>query len=304
MVRRPLRQDHRAGRQRSQHDEHAGHPVDPLVRRDPLRQEGRQAEGQHQGDVRHGSRRQHRDAYAAGAEGHRGARAAGGGRSASDDLGGAGAGPQERHLSPADRHQLRDRGLAHLVQPRDPMGRADRQADLRVQGRQRGDVSPRQEARLRRPDVQEHQGREQRADRRGHPARDQPRRLVDRLLRPVAGAAEVAHGEPKRLRHADAEGHDRPEQGRLLRPAMAVLGHAGVQAPGHAAALQHQPVGQGGGGTFRARFGVEREETLPDGSKRKVSLLGNGYYSKDSEIKDGYPEFTLACSRSSVGTRT
>jgi formate dehydrogenase major subunit len=49
-----------------------------------------------------------------------------------------------------------------------------------------------------------------------------------------------------------------------------------------------------GGGTFRARFGVEREETLPDGSKRKVSLLGNGYYSKDSEIKDGYPEFTYA----------
>jgi formate dehydrogenase major subunit len=48
-----------------------------------------------------------------------------------------------------------------------------------------------------------------------------------------------------------------------------------------------------GGGTFRARFGLEREETLPDGSKRKVSMLGNGYYSKDSEIKDGYPEFTL-----------
>src|SRR3954466_930793 len=48
-----------------------------------------------------------------------------------------------------------------------------------------------------------------------------------------------------------------------------------------------------GGGTFRARFGVEREETLPDGTKRKVSMLGNGYYSKDSEIKDGYPEFTL-----------
>jgi len=48
-----------------------------------------------------------------------------------------------------------------------------------------------------------------------------------------------------------------------------------------------------GGGTFRARFGVEREETLPDGTKRKVSMLGNGYYSKDSEIKDGYPEFTF-----------
>jgi formate dehydrogenase major subunit len=39
-----------------------------------------------------------------------------------------------------------------------------------------------------------------------------------------------------------------------------------------------------GGGTFRARFGVEREG---------VSLLADGSYSKDSEIKDGYPEFTL-----------
>jgi formate dehydrogenase major subunit len=48
-----------------------------------------------------------------------------------------------------------------------------------------------------------------------------------------------------------------------------------------------------GGGTFRARFGLEREEKLPDGTTRKVSLLGNGYYSKDSEITDGYPEFTL-----------
>ena len=48
-----------------------------------------------------------------------------------------------------------------------------------------------------------------------------------------------------------------------------------------------------GGGTFRPRFGLEREETLPDGTKRKVSLLANGSYSKDSEIKDGYPEFTL-----------
>ena len=46
-----------------------------------------------------------------------------------------------------------------------------------------------------------------------------------------------------------------------------------------------------GGGTFRARFGVEREEKLPDGTTRKVSLLADGSYSKDSELKDGYPEF-------------
>ncbi|MES9942522.1 MAG: formate dehydrogenase subunit alpha [Candidatus Thiodiazotropha sp. 6PLUC2] len=38
-----------------------------------------------------------------------------------------------------------------------------------------------------------------------------------------------------------------------------------------------------GGLTFRARFGVERNG---------VSLLANGAYSKGSEIKDGYPEFT------------
>ena len=49
-----------------------------------------------------------------------------------------------------------------------------------------------------------------------------------------------------------------------------------------------------GGGTFRPRFGLEREEKLPDGTTRKVSLLADGSFSKDSEIKDGYPEFTLA----------
>jgi formate dehydrogenase major subunit len=48
-----------------------------------------------------------------------------------------------------------------------------------------------------------------------------------------------------------------------------------------------------GGGTFRARFGVEREEKRADGTTVKVSLLASGSYSKDSEIKDGYPEFTL-----------
>jgi formate dehydrogenase major subunit len=40
-----------------------------------------------------------------------------------------------------------------------------------------------------------------------------------------------------------------------------------------------------GGGTFRARFGVERNG---------VNLLAEGSYSAGSEIKDGYPEFTMA----------
>ena len=49
-----------------------------------------------------------------------------------------------------------------------------------------------------------------------------------------------------------------------------------------------------GGGTFRARFGVEREEKLADGTTRKVNLLAEGSYSLGSEIQDGYPEFTVA----------
>jgi formate dehydrogenase major subunit len=40
-----------------------------------------------------------------------------------------------------------------------------------------------------------------------------------------------------------------------------------------------------GGGTFRARFGVEY---------KGANMLAEGSYSKDSEIKDGYPEFTMA----------
>jgi formate dehydrogenase major subunit len=47
-----------------------------------------------------------------------------------------------------------------------------------------------------------------------------------------------------------------------------------------------------GGGTFRARFGVEREVKLPDGTSQKHNLLAEGSYSLGSEIKDGYPEFT------------
>jgi len=40
-----------------------------------------------------------------------------------------------------------------------------------------------------------------------------------------------------------------------------------------------------GGGTFRARFGVERNGQ---------TLLAEGSYSKGSELQDGYPEFTVA----------
>src|SRR3954469_24963597 len=55
-----------------------------------------------------------------------------------------------------------------------------------------------------------------------------------------------------------------------------------------------------GGGTFRARFGVERivkRKVLENGQEVERedhdNLLAEGSYSAGSEIKDGYPEFTL-----------
>ena len=47
-----------------------------------------------------------------------------------------------------------------------------------------------------------------------------------------------------------------------------------------------------GGGAFRPRFGVEYEEPQADGSKKKINMLAEGSFSKDSEIKDGYPQFS------------
>jgi len=55
-----------------------------------------------------------------------------------------------------------------------------------------------------------------------------------------------------------------------------------------------------GGGTFRARFGVERvvkRKVMENGQQVEndvhENLLAEGSYSAGSEIKDGYPEFTL-----------
>ena len=128
-------------------------------------------------------------------------------------------------------------GLAHRFQPLAAVGRADRQADLRIEERLRGHLpacrrssaSPTRCSRTSR-------SRTIAPMRRGPAARDQPRRLVDRLFRPVAGAAEGAHEEPGQVRPGDAarQGRRARDRRRLLRPAVAVLGHAGDQASGHA----------------------------------------------------------------------
>ena len=62
-------------------------------------------------------------------------------------------------------------------------------------------------------------------------------------------------------------------------------GHPEWKHPGSAVLYDTSKHVMDGGGTFRARFGVEREG---------VTLLAEGSYSKGSEIQDGYPEFTMA----------
>ncbi len=113
-----------------------------------------------EGRGHHGARRQYRAAHDGDGEGSREARIARGRRSASDhvrrDLR-----AQERHLSAAGLHPVRDLGLAHGLQPLAAVGRADRQADLRIEGRLRDHLPAFEEARFRRSDVQEHQGGEQ-----------------------------------------------------------------------------------------------------------------------------------------------
>jgi formate dehydrogenase major subunit len=70
--------------------------------------------------------------------------------------------------------------------------------------------------------------------------------------------------------------------------------------PGSATLYNTHLAVKDGGGTFRARFGVERvvkRKVMENGveveKEEKHNLLAEGAYSTDSEIKDGYPEFTL-----------
>ncbi|MGC2856109.1 formate dehydrogenase subunit alpha [Novispirillum sp. DQ9] len=65
-------------------------------------------------------------------------------------------------------------------------------------------------------------------------------------------------------------------------------GHPELKHPGSHVLYDTSRHVMEGGGTFRARFGVEHEG---------VNLLAEGSYSKGSEIEDGYPEFTMAVLR-------
>ncbi|MGE0752681.1 MAG: molybdopterin-dependent oxidoreductase [Variibacter sp.] len=64
-----------------------------------------------------------------------------------------------------------------------------------------------------------------------------------------------------------------------------------VRHPGSPLLYNYTRAVMDGGSGFRARFGVEREEKLPDGTTRKVNLLADGVSPPGSGIPDGYPEF-------------
>ena len=81
---------------------------------------------------------------------------------------------------------------------------------------------------------------------------------------------------------------------RLLRPAVAVLGLAGGQAS-RARRCSTTPTSTSWTAAARSApaSASSARKRSADGTTVKVSLLADGSYSKDSEIKDGYPEFTL-----------
>ena len=86
-------------------------------------------------------------------------------RPASDhlDLARRGSRAERWALHSSGRDAVRMHGLSRRLEPFAAMGRADRQTDFRIQGRPRDHISNGEEARIRRPDVQKHQDREQSA---------------------------------------------------------------------------------------------------------------------------------------------
>ena len=81
-------------------------------------------------------------------------------------------------------------------------------------------------------------------------------------------------------------GDRRPVRRRLLRPALAVLGHGRDEASRHAEPLRHVEAGG------RGRPDLPRP--LRCRERDGDNLLAEGSYSVGSEIEDGYPEFTMA----------
>ena len=129
-----------------------------------------------------------------------------------------------------------------------------------------------------------------RAGARGHSARNQSRQLDDRLHRPVARAAEGAHEEPGQVRpgHLRAPKDDPEVGGDYYGLPWPCWGTPEIRHPGTPILYNT---------TVAARTAAAASVPALVSSARRwpteVSLLAEGSYSVGSEIKDGYPEFTL-----------
>ena len=160
-----------------------------------------------------------------------------------------------------------------------------------------------EEARIRRQDVQEHQGREQSSCCRGCAPRDQSRWLVHGLLRSVAGAVEASHGQSKRLRHAYAEGHERSRARETI-----------TDCHGRVGALPNSSIRERRCSTtppFRSRKVVVRSAPASASSARKSCLTARPAKSACSAMatiprtrksRTAIPSLPTGASRSSAGT--
>ena len=118
-------------------------------------------------------------------------------------------------------------------------------------------------------------------------ARDQSRRLVDRLLRSVAGApqAHMKNQAKFDLVSLRAPKDDPEVGGDYYGLPWPCWGKPKIRHPGSPILYRTDVHVKDGGGTFRARFGIERTGK---------TLLAENSYTKGSELIDGYPEFTMA----------
>ena len=237
------------------------------------------------------------DARAGPQEGVREARHAGHHRPASDGQRRA-ARPHRRRLSAAGGNAVRDGWVGDGVQPLAAMAREGVRAVLRGQVRSRDHVSPGQEARLRQGDVQEHQGREERAGGGGHHPRVQQ-----------GGMWTIGYTgqSPERLKLHMANQHtfDKvtlkanggPCDGDYYGLPWPCWGTAAMKHPGTPNLYDTSKPVADGGLNFRVNWGLTVKGQANDKWSKNDpvadSLLAVESYPVGAEIKDGHPPVTM-----------
>ena len=116
---------------------------------------------------------------------------------------------------------------------------------------------------------------------------------------------KLAHGEPEGLRPGHACGaKDGPAKGDYYGLPWPCWGTPELKHPGTHTLYNTNLHVMDGGGTFRARFGVEREEKLPDGTSGRSACWPKAPTRSARRSRTAIPNSPMGCSRSSAGTRT